>query len=129
MTSKDRPTIELNQTITLALTVTDRQASAQWYEQHLGFQTAFASDEMGWTELHTNTAGVTLGLGESDSPSPGNCVPVFGVASVDDAHAALKAAGIQFDGDVIHYEGMVKLATFFDPDKNALMIAEDLTQS
>ncbi len=51
------------------------------------------------------------------------------VIELDEAHAALKAANIPFDGDVIHYEGMVKLATFFDPDKNALMIAEDLTNS
>lgn len=129
MPAKKKPTITLNQTITLALTVSDRQASAQWYEEHLGFETAFTSDEMGWTELLTKTDGVTLGLGESDSPSPGNCVPVFGVASVDEAHAALRAANIPFDGDVIHYEGMVKLATFFDPDQNALMIAEDLTKS
>lgn len=122
-------TIKLDQTITLALSVADRHASAQWYSQHLGFEILFASDEMGWTELRTNTEGVTLGLGDDESSKPGNCVPVFGVASVDAARKALEDANVQFDGDVIHYEGMVKITTFYDPDKNALMIAEDLTSS
>jgi len=121
------PTIKVNQTITIAMSVADRQASAQWYGQHLGFETVFSSDEMGWTEMLTNTEGVTIGFGEDDSPKTGNCVPVFGVASVDAARQALEAVGVQFDGEVIHYEGMVKLTTFYDPDNNALMIAEDLS--
>jgi len=120
-------TIQLEKTITIALSVTDRQASEQWYSQHLGFEILFSSDEMGWTEMQTNTEGVTLGLGDAENVAPGNSVPVFGVASVDTARKALEDAKVQFDGETIHYEGMVKLATFYDPDKNALMIAEDLT--
>lgn len=119
-------TIKLNQTITLALSVTDRKASEQWYSQHLGFEMLFSSDEMGWTEMRTNTEGVTLGLGDAEHVQPGNSVPVFGVANVDAARKALEDANVQFDGETIHYEGMVKLATFYDPDQNALMIAEDL---
>lgn len=120
-------TIDLNQTISIAFSVADRHASTQWYSQHLGFKLVFDSDEMGWSEMSTNTAGVTLGFGDQESPAPGNCVPVFGVDDVDAARKALEASGVTFDGDVITAEGMVKITTFYDPDNNALMIAEDLS--
>lgn len=121
------PTIEPDATITLAFSVRDRAATAAWYDSHLGFKTLYSADEAGWTELSTNTPGVTIGLGDAMDPTPGNSVPVFGVADVDGARAALEAKGIAFDGDTIVMEGMVKLATFFDPDGNALMMAEDLS--
>jgi len=55
-------------------------------------------------------------------------VPVFGVDDFSKSRAALEEAGVQFDGDTIEVEGMVKVATFFDPDGNGLMIAEDLSK-
>jgi len=41
----------------------------------------------------------------------------------------MEAAGIRFDGPTETIEGMVSTATFYDPDGNALMLAQDLTQS
>ncbi len=120
-------TIELKSTITIAMSVADRHASRAWYAEHLGFELAFESDEMGWTELRTRTDGVTLGFGDQEGPTPGNCVPVFGVADVDAARKALESKGVRFDGGVMTVDGMVKLTTFYDPDDNALMIAEDLS--
>ncbi|MBV1933098.1 MAG: VOC family protein [Parvibaculaceae bacterium] len=119
--------ISLNETITIALSVKDRHASAKWYEDMLGFQTAYHGDEAGWSELQTKTAGVTIGLGEQTQPTPGNCVPVFGVADLDTARQKLEQAKVKFDGATDVVEGMVKTATFYDPDGNALMLAEDLT--
>lgn len=121
------PVATLQNTITLALSVKDRHASAAWYAEMLGFETLYHADDAGWSELSTMTDGVTLGLGEQTAPKPGNSVPVFGVASLDSARAALEKAGVAFDGPTETMEGMVKLATFFDPDQNALMLAEDLT--
>ena len=60
-------------------------------------------------------------------PASGNSVPVFGIADLDSARAALEAKGIHFDGETIVFEGMVELATIFDPDGNALMLAQDLS--
>ena len=77
--------------------------------------------------LQTKTAGVTIGLGEHTKPQPGNCVPVFGIADLDTARQKLEQANVKFDGDTDVVEGMVKTATFYDPDGNALMLAEDLT--
>lgn len=122
------PLVSLDKTITLALSVRDRHASARWYEENLGFQLLVHIDEAGWSELQTNTDGVTLGLGEQSEPTPGNTVPVFGVADITVARAALEGAGVEFDGETETIEGMVSTATFYDPDGNALMLAQDLSK-
>ncbi|MGC1497910.1 MAG: VOC family protein [Sulfitobacter sp.] len=121
------PLVSLENTITIALSVTDRHKSAKWYEDMLGFQTNYHADEAGWSDLQTNTAGVTIGLGEHTKPAPGNCVPVFGIADLDAARQKLEQANVKFDGETDVVEGMVKTATFYDPDGNALMLAQDLT--
>lgn len=113
--------------ITISLSVKDRHVSAAWYGSMLGFQTIYHADEAGWSELQTNTAGVTIGLGEHTKPTPGNCVPVFGIGDLDTARQKLEQANVKFDGDTVVVDGMVKLATFYDPDGNALMLAEDLS--
>lgn len=117
----------LNDTINIALSVRDRHASADWYVDKLGFELLYHADEAGWSELQTKTPGVTIGLGEHTEPVPGNCVPVFGTADLDASRAALEQANVRFDGETDVVEGMVKTATFYDPDSNALMLAEDLT--
>lgn len=122
------PVINPDSTITFAMAVRDRRASAAWYEEMFGFKTLYHADEHGWSELSTNTDGVTLGLGEQAEPAPGNSLPVFGVADIAAARAALEAKGVEFDGDTMVIEGMVKTASFYDPDRNALMIAQDLTK-
>ncbi|MEM9573115.1 MAG: VOC family protein [Pseudomonadota bacterium] len=121
------PLVTLDQTITLAISVRDRHASAAWYNDKLGFELIHHIDEAGWSEMKTKTEGVTLGLGEQAEPSPGNTVPVFGVADIATARAALEADGVAFDGETETIEGMVSTATFYDPDQNALMLAQDLS--
>jgi predicted enzyme related to lactoylglutathione lyase len=122
------PVISLENTITLALSVRDRHASADWYEKNLGFQLLYHFDEAGWSEMQTMTEGVTLGLGEQVEPTPGNSVPVFGVADIAGARLALEGVGVRFDGPTETIEGMVSTATFYDPDGNALMLAQDLSK-
>ncbi|PLS21084.1 VOC family protein [Neptunicoccus cionae] len=119
--------VTLDETITIALSVKDRQASAEWYDNMLGFKLIYHADEAGWSELQTNTKGVTIGLGEHTRPAPGNSVPVFGIADLDLARQKLEQADVKFDGETDVVEGMVKTATFYDPDGNALMLAQDLT--
>ena len=119
--------VTLDNTITLALSVRDRHASAIWYSEKLGFELLHHIDEAGWSEMITMTEGVTLGLGEQAEPTPGNTVPVFGVSDIDAARTALEAAGVKFDGETEVVDGMVSTATLYDPDGNALMIAQDLT--
>lgn len=121
------PVISLEDTITIALSVKNRHTSAQWYDSMLGFEVLYHADDAGWSELQTQTNGVTIGLGEHTKPVPGNCVPVFGIADLDDARQKLEQANVKFDGPADVVEGMVKTTTFYDPDDNALMLAQDLT--
>ncbi len=122
------PLVSLEPELTLAISVRDRHASADWYADKLGFELIHHIDEAGWSEMQTMTAGVTLGLGEQAEPAPGNTVPVFGVADIETARTALEGAGVRFDGATETVEGMVSTATFYDPDGNALMLAQDLTK-
>ncbi|MGP1397926.1 MAG: VOC family protein [Inquilinaceae bacterium] len=119
--------VTLDTTITIAMSVRDRHASAQWYGEMLGFELLHHIDDAGWSELRTMTNGVTLGLGEQAEPAPGNTVPVFGVSDITTARQGLEKAGVKFDGETLVVEGMVSTATFYDPDGNALMLAQDLT--
>ncbi len=119
--------VSLENTITLAISVRDRHASAKWYSDMLGFELIHHIDEAGWSEMQTKTDGVTLGLGEQTEPAPGNTVPVFGVSDIKTARGALETAGVKFDGDTETIEGMVSTATFYDLDGNAMMLAQDLT--
>lgn len=119
-------TISPDNKITIAMSVTDRAATAAWFREHLGFEQIFAADEAGWTELSTNTPGVTIGLGDAEQVKPASTTPVFGVADFDAAHDALGKAGVKLDDKMV-IEGMVKLVTLYDPDDNPLMIAQDLS--
>ena len=119
--------VSLENTITIALSVRDRHLSAKWYNEKLGFEVLYHADDAGWSELKTKTDGVTLGLGEQEEPTPGNSVPVFGIADIHKARKALETVGVKFDGETITVDGMVSTATFYDPDGNALMLAQDLT--
>ncbi|KZL16732.1 Glyoxalase-like domain protein [Pseudovibrio axinellae] len=119
--------VSLENTITLAISVRDRHVSAEWYTAMLGFELVHHIDEAGWSEMKTKTAGVTLGLGEQAKPTPGNTVPVFGIGDIESARSSLEAAGVRFDGATQTIEGMVSTATFYDPDGNAMMFAQDLT--
>ena len=120
--------VTLDETITISLSVTDRKASAMWYSEKLGFEILYDVDEIGWCEMSTNAKGVSLGLGEQAEASPGNSVPVFGTHDIVTARSALESAGVRFDGETMKIDGMVMLATFYDPDENALMLAQDLTR-
>lgn len=120
--------IKLDNTITIAMSVKDRHKSAAWYEEMLGFALMYHADDAGWSEVATNTTGVTIGFGEQAEPTPGNAVPVFGTAAIATARAALEARDVKFDGPTETIPEMVSTATFYDPDGNALMLAQDLTK-
>ncbi|MEM6999168.1 MAG: VOC family protein [Pseudomonadota bacterium] len=114
--------------ITLSSSVRDLDTSIAWFQEILGFELVFRVDEAGWAELTSPTSGVTIGLGVSDEvDSSGGTTPVFGVTDIEAACAELAAKGVQFDGQIEEVPGMVKLATFADPDGNAYMLAESLT--
>ena len=139
------PDFSYNGTITLSSSVKDLDASIAWFKDILGFEEEFKVAEAGWAEVSTPAEGVSIGLdqtgadvggsslrGASPSRSPaegsGGAVPVFGVVDIDAARAELEAKGVEFAGETVELPGMVKLATFFDPDGNRYMFAQSLVE-
>ncbi len=119
------PNFEYKGDITLSCSVKDLDTSIDWFKEMLGFEEVFRAPEAGWAELTSTTADVTIGLGQNEEvDGRGGTTPVFGVLDVVAAKADLEAKGVQFDGDIVEIPGMVKLATFFDPDGNSYMFAE-----
>lgn len=113
--------------ITLSCSVRDLDTSIAWYKEMLGFELVFRVDEAGWAELTTPTRDVTIGLGANESvDGRGGTTPVFGVTDIVAARNELENKGVRFDGETLEIPGMVKLATFFDPDGNSFMFAESL---
>ncbi len=51
-------------------------------------------------------------------------MPHSGVKDIAQARAGLEGKGVKFDGDAVEIPGMVKLATFFDPDGNTYMFSQ-----
>ena len=113
--------------LTCSLKVTDLERSKKWFQDILGFKFLYQVDEMGWCELASPVARVNVGLSQVEKAGGvGNAILTFGVDNVDAARSKLEAKDVRFDGETLTVEGMVKLATFYDPDDNALMLYEDL---
>ena len=114
--------------LTCAMECADLDASLTWYQDVLGFQLLYRMDEMAWAELASPVAGVTVGLGQVEKPQTrGGATLTWTVADIDVTRAALEADQVRFDGATQTIPGMVRLATFFDPDGNRHMLAQDLT--
>ena len=113
--------------LTCSISVSDYAASMKWYREKLGFKFLYETPEIGWGELDTGIAGVSVGLSQVEQVTPsGGVVLTFGVEDIGHARTQLEMRGVRFDGETQVIPGLVKLATFFDPDGNPLMIAESL---
>lgn len=113
--------------LTCSFNVSNLDRSIAWYQEILGFTLLYRVDELGWCELATEVPGVNVGLSEVEQVDRGgNAILTFGVRDVEHARRLVERAEVKFDGSTRMHEGMVKLATFFDPDGNALMFYEDL---
>jgi predicted enzyme related to lactoylglutathione lyase len=116
--------------LTAAIGVTDFAKSAAWYRDVLGFKLLYEMKEMGWGEFASPVARVNVGLSQKEKVAVGGgAVLTFGVKDIDAARAALEKAKVRFDGPTQTIPGMVRLAGFFDPDGNALMLYQDLANA
>ena len=115
--------------LTIAIQVSDLAASIEWYSTVLGFEVLYQLDEMGWAELKSSVPGVNVGLSQVENVKPGGSTPTWGVSDIENARTTLESQNVKFDGDTMVIPEMVKLATFYDPDGNSLMLFEALNDS
>ncbi|PCI10446.1 glyoxalase [bacterium] len=114
--------------LTIAMRVSDMNTSIKWYTEVLGFELLYKLDDMGWAELKSSVPGVNVGISQVEDVKPGGPTPTFGVSDIASARSTLENQGVKFDGETMEIPGMVKLATFFDPDGNSLMFFESLSE-
>jgi len=118
---------DYSQNLTISVGVADLERAIEWYRDVLGFELVYKLDKYGWCEISTPTKHVTIGLGQTEEVKPGSTTPTFGVLDIDAARKYLESKDVSFDGDTYEIEGMVKLATFYDPDGNSFMLAQSLS--
>jgi predicted enzyme related to lactoylglutathione lyase len=108
--------------------VSDLDAGIAWYQDILGVELLYKVEEMGWCEFKTEIQGGTIGLSTEEMPKQGGgATLILGVKDANLAYKQLAEKGVKLEGEVNTIEGMVSLVTFFDPDGNKLMLAEDLS--
>lgn len=119
--------LEYSGELTCALQVADLERSLAWYQDVLGFELVYKVDDIGWCELATTLPGVTVGLSEVESPKThGGATLTFSVRDIETARAMLEKDNVRFDGETMTIPGLVRLATFFDPDGNKFMLSQSL---
>ena len=112
---------------TAALEVSDYDRSLAWYRDMLGWEVVFELPEWKWAQLQTPVTGLLVGLGQSERVKEGGGATLtFTVEDIEAARSYLEGEGVRFDGETGQVEDMVRLATFYDPDGNALMLAQQL---
>ena len=121
------PNFKFEGGLTAAYNVSDVRRSIDWYQDVLGFKVQYHLEEMGWCEMETHIPKVNVGLSQVENPEvKGGPTLTWGVIDIDAARAELESKGVKFDGETTEIPDMVKLATFFDPDGNHLMLYQGL---
>jgi predicted enzyme related to lactoylglutathione lyase len=116
--------------LTCSCGVSSLDRSIPFYRDVLGFTLLYRMEEMAWCELTTGVARVNVGLSEVEAPGgKGGATLTFGVTDIEAAKAELDRQGVRQDGPIQDIPGMVRLLTFYDPDDNALMFYQDLSQT
>jgi catechol 2,3-dioxygenase-like lactoylglutathione lyase family enzyme len=112
---------------TAAVSVSDYDRSLAWYRDVLGFEPVLELAEYGWAQLRSPVDGLLVGIGQSEEVAQGGGATLtFTVRDIAAARGYLACEGVRFDGDTRLVADMVKLATFYDPDGNVLMLAEQV---
>lgn len=116
--------------LTCSIGVADLDRGIAWYRDVLGFELLYRLEEIAWCELSTAVERVNIGLGQrEDAGGSGGATLTFGVADIEAAKAELDRHGVRQDGPIRDIPDMVRLLTFYDPDDNALMFYQDLSQA
>ena len=108
-------------TLTCAIPVRNMKSARAWYRDKLGFEAAGEPDEK-WALLKTAVPSLRLALYPVKEARKGGAWLTFGVKDLDGARKKLEGKQVKFVGNTVVVPGMVKLATFEDPDGNKLKL-------
>jgi catechol 2,3-dioxygenase-like lactoylglutathione lyase family enzyme len=113
---------------TVGVPVADQERSLAFYRDVLGFQTRMDGAFPGgrWIEVAPPGATTTIALAAArDGSAAGVDTGVrFTTADAGTDHAALSAAGVDVDDEVLRFPGVPPMFSFRDPDGNTLYVVE-----
>ncbi|GAK14383.1 VOC family protein [Geomicrobium sp. JCM 19039] len=111
---------------TIWYNVTNVEQTLKFYTESLGFKLDFHDADNGMASVHTNTPDCFIGFSEATDVIPSKASAVFEVTNIEETVLKLKETGISFTSDVTTIPGLVKLATFKDPDGHDLELSQTL---
>lgn len=115
-------------TVVASTSVSHLENSIGWYSEKLGFELIYKVEEIGWCEMTTPVAGITIGLSQVENPQVQGTVLTWEVTDVAHTRALLEQAGVKFAGETSTIPNLVTLASFYDPDGNTYMLSQTLAQ-
>ncbi|MEE8106961.1 MAG: VOC family protein [Planctomycetota bacterium] len=114
----ETPALQLSGGLTFSVPVKNMATATAFYRDVLGLKPTESSEH--WTEFATHTGALTIGLSlaDKDTPAGAGSWMTFGVKDMAAALATLRKGEARIVGEVQTIPGLVKLATFLDPDGN-----------
>lgn len=113
--------------LTIWYNVKDIHITRKFYEELLGFEVLMFNEAEGMAIMKTPTPDTEIGFSSATEIQASTASVVFTVENIAESVTTLRERGVQFIGNIETVPGMVKLATFVDPDGNSLMLAESIT--
>ena len=111
---------------TVAIPVSDQERALAFYIQTLGFERrreATLPQGARWLEVAPPGAATTLAIVATDGPGVDTGIRLASSDAVAD-HAALSAAGVDVDPEILRWEGVPPMFGLRDPDGNRLVLVE-----
>lgn len=113
---------------TVAVPVTDHERALEFYVGTLGFEkrldAPFGQGQR-WVEVAPAGATTTIALAPPGEVKPGVDTGIrLRTDSAADDHAALTAAGVDVDAEVMQWPGVPPMFSLRDPDGNSLYVVQ-----
>ena len=121
-------TIGISDIRTVGIPVADQERALTFYRGVLGFETRMDSPFPGgrWIEVAPPGATTTIALAAAQEGTTAGVDTGVRFTTADAAadHAALSAAGVDVDDEVLRFDGVPPMFSFRYPDGNTLYVVE-----
>ena len=121
-------TIGISDIRTVGIPVADQERALTFYRGVLGFETRMDSPFPGgrWIEVAPPGATTTIALAAAQEGTTAGVDTGVRFTTADAAadHAALSAAGVDVDDEVLRFDGVPPMFSFRDSDGNTLYVVE-----